>query len=100
MCFTLVYTFNLVQLATGTTDRASCKACGYSNAYDWSLVVLLFWLCGVLNFHFWLFYWCYSAVVMTGCVGRNCWFMSSISVFSVCVSICGLAVGAVSVSRL
>ena len=36
---------------------------------------------------------------MTGCVGSNCWFMPLIYVSSVCVSKCGLAVGAVSVSR-
>ena len=40
--FTMISTFNLIPLATGMTGQNDHKTQGFTDAYDWSLVVPLF----------------------------------------------------------
>ena len=72
MCFTVISTFNLILSATGMTGRNSRKTRGFTDSYDWSLVVPLLQLWNVLNFSFLSIYLSFSATIMTDYVGHAC----------------------------
>ena len=67
---TVISTFNLVLSATGTTDRNGHKTRGFTDSYDWLLVVLLLQLWNVLNFSFLSISLGFLATVTTNYVGH------------------------------
>ena len=87
MCFTMISTFNLILSATGTTGQNGRKAQGFTNLYNWSLVVLLLQLWNVLNFSFVSIYLGFLATVTTNYVGCDCQFRPYFLCFLVGVSL-------------
>ena len=64
--------------------RMVIKLWGFSDSYNWSLVILLFqlwniWICLILSF-----YLLFSAIVMTGCVSCNLLIFPLLSAFFMC----------------